>query len=141
MTITDVLYSEVGDECALCRTRGCLTIHHIDEDHENNAYDNQLILCQTCHDGYHRANDPSREKIRERKLHLMLRTLTAYGVSALKVAARNGFGVVSFPFLLWHLVELGYMSKEEMQMGYGEVEATARFAATDGGKRFVREWL
>jgi predicted nuclease of predicted toxin-antitoxin system len=54
-----------------------------------------------------------------------------HGIGAMKIAARNDFGVVAMPFLIYHLVELGYMSKEP-QMGYGEQQdATARFCITD----------
>ena len=44
----------------------------------------------------------------------------------LKIAARNGFSVIAVLSLLWHLFDLGYMTKEENQMGYGSQEdATA----------------
>ena len=46
------------------------------------------------------------------------------------------------PFLLYHVVDLGYMTKEEEQMGYGEQDdATARFAITDSGRALVRKWF
>jgi hypothetical protein len=53
----------------------------------------------------------------------------------MKIADRNGFGVVAMPFLLYHLVDLGYLTKEENQMGYGDQkDATARFAITAKGR-------
>ncbi len=141
MTIVEVLYVEVDDCCGWCRDSSNLTIHHLDGNHDNNAYDNQLVLCRSCHDGHHNTADPTAQSLADRKRHLITRTLTPYGVSALKTASRNGEGVITFPFLLWHLVELGYMTKEETQMTYGEIEATARFSATDGGKRLVKDVL
>ena len=58
------------------------------------------------------------------------------------IAARNNFGVVAMPFLLYHLVQLGYMTKEEEVMAYGEQnDSTARFAITDAGRKVLLKWL
>ena len=60
----------------------------------------------------------------------------------MRMADRNNFGVVAMPFLFCHLVELGYMTKEERQMGYGDQEdATARFAITESGRALLRKWF
>jgi hypothetical protein len=60
----------------------------------------------------------------------------------MKIASRNNFGVVAMPFLLYHLVGMGYMTKEEEQMGYGEQEdATARFAITERGRSLLSKWF
>lgn len=60
----------------------------------------------------------------------------------MKIAKRNNFGVIALPFLLYHLVDLGYMSKEEDQMGYGEQDdATSRFAITEKGKSILDKWF
>jgi len=68
--------------------------------------------------------------------------MTTYGLNALKIARRNGFGVIAMPFLLYHLVDLGYMTKEENQMGYGDQkDATARFAITEKGKAVLDKWF
>ena len=45
------------------------------------------------------------------------------------------------PFLLYHLVDLGYMTKEESQMSYGDLEATARLAITDKSREVLSRWL
>ena len=46
------------------------------------------------------------------------------------------------PFLLYHLVDLGYMSKEEEQMGYRDQnDATVRFAITEKGKAIIDKWF
>ena len=52
-------------------------------------------------------------QVTERKRHLIMKTLTQYGVNALKMASRNEFGMVGMAFLLYHLVDLGYMQQEE----------------------------
>ena len=144
MKLKDRLYSETDDACAICGLRGVrvLTIHHIDGDSANNSYDNMIVLCHNCHHQHHQDKGLSEERIRERKQHLILKTLTQYGLNAMKIADRNNFGVVAMPFLLYHLVDLGYLTKEENQMGYGDQEdATARFAITEKGRELLRRWF
>ena len=144
MKLEDWLYSETDDTCAICGIKGTqiLTVHHIDDNHSNNVYDNTIILCYNCHTQYHQNKGLTREQIDNRKRHLIQKTLTQYGVNAMKISDRNNFGVVAMPFLLYHLVQLGYMTKEESQMGYGDQEdATARFAITESGRELLRKWF
>ena len=139
----DRLYAETDDTCANCRApdRPSLTIHHIDGDSTNNAYDNQIVLCYNCHTRHHQGKGLDVAQIRDRKRHLIAKTVTTFGVNALKVAARNGEGVIAMPFLLFHLVDLGYMRKEEIQMTYGRIEATVRFSITTEGRRVLEQWF
>jgi hypothetical protein len=141
--IDDRIYGEVDDACAICglRDRQILTIHHIDGDRSNNAYDNQIVLCHNCHTRYHQNKGLTEDQIRSRKRHLIAKTLTTYGLNALKIASRNGEGVVALPFLLFHLVDLGFMKKEETQMTYAYIEATARFAITKDGSDLLEKWF
>jgi hypothetical protein len=144
MTLDDWLYGETDDACALCNVKDpqCLTVHHIDDNHSNNTYENTIVLCHNCHQRHHQGKGITREDIERRKKHLIRKTVTHQGMSAMKIAARNGFGVVALPFLLYHLVSLGYMTKEEAQMGYGiQEDATARFAITDKGREVLARWL
>jgi hypothetical protein len=144
MRLDDWLYGETDDACAICGIKGTqiLTIHHIDGNHANDVYDNTIVLCHNCHNQYHQNKGLTRDQMDNRKRHLIQKTLTQYGVNALKIAARNNFGVIAMPFLLYHLVQLGYMTKEENQMGYGDQEdATARFAITDSGRELLRKWF
>ena len=144
MKTKDLLFIETDDTCALCgeKERRALTIHHIDGDDSNNVYDNQIVLCHNCHSRHHNHKGVPKIAIVDRKRHLIARTVTQYGINALKIAARNNFGVVAMPFLLYHLVDLGYMDKLEDQMGYGEQEdATARFSINAEGRRVLNEWL
>ncbi len=140
----DYLYTETDDSCGLCGLRGAqaLTVHHIDGNSANDVYENTIVLCYNCHMRYNQQKGITEDEIRVRKRHLMHRTVTTYGVNALKIAARNDFGVVAMPFLLYHLIDLGFMSKEEDQMGYGaQSDATARFAITDRGRAILTQWL
>ena len=144
MKTKEFLFTETDDACAICGLRGpdILTVHHIDEDPSDNAYDNQIVLCNNCHQRYNLAKGLSREQIEDRKRHLILKTITQYGLNALKIASRNNFGIVAMPFPLYHLVDLGYMTKKEIQMGYGEqADATARFGITDEGRKLLEKWF
>lgn len=43
------------DCCQLCgKTNGCLDVHHIDENCQNNSVDNLVVLCRGCHTKTHR---------------------------------------------------------------------------------------
>lgn len=144
MKIDDQVYIETDDSCAICGIRGfhILSVHHIDSDRSNNEYDNLIVLCHNCHHKTTNNKDLPGQVIRDRKKHLIHKTITTYGLSALKIANRNNFGVVAMPFLLYHLVDLGYMTKEEDQMGYGEQDdATSRFAITPKGVRILDKWF
>lgn len=83
-----------------------------------------------------------KDQIEDRKRHLIHKTLATYGLNALKIAKRDNFGIIAMPFLLYHLIDTGYMTKEETQMGYGQQQdATARFAITEKGKVVLDEWF
>jgi coproporphyrinogen III oxidase-like Fe-S oxidoreductase len=144
MNLHEQLFVETDDSCAICGLRGIgvLTEHHIDGDRSNNTYDNLIVLCHNCHHAHHQDKGLSTQQIEDRKRHLIQKTLTTYGLNAMKIASRNNFGVVAMPFLLYHLVDTGYMTKEEEQMGYGEQEdATARFAITERGRSLLSKWF
>jgi hypothetical protein len=144
MSLEDYLFYETDDACSICGHRGKdnLTKHHIDGNSSNNEYDNQIVLCHNCHHRYHNNKGIDKEQIENRKRHLIIKTITQYGVNALKIAYRNDYGVIAMPFLLYHLVDLGLMTKEEDQMGYGEQnDATSRFAITSKGKDFCDRWF
>ena len=144
MKLDDRLYGEVEDSCANCgaRDRQVLTIHHIDADRSNNSYDNQIVLCHNCHTRYHQDKGLSYDQICDRKRRLIAKTLTTYGLNALKIADRNGKGVMAMPFLLFHLVDLGFMRKEEVQMTTDDdIEVSVKFSITDDGQALLRKWF
>ncbi|RIK65126.1 MAG: hypothetical protein DCC65_13165 [Planctomycetota bacterium] len=148
MRVEDYLWAETDDACALCgcRERRALTIHHIDGDDQNNVYDNRIILCHNCHQRHHgKHGDVTAEQIRDRKRRLIMRTLTQYGVNAIRIAGRRGH-VVGAPFLLDHLVQLGFLRREtELQVfsdeGKEAVEVDCQYVITDDGRRLLSEWL
>ena len=45
--------------CAVCQSDGC-HIHHIDQDHSNNAEDNLIVLCVSHHNEAHTKRDHSK---------------------------------------------------------------------------------
>jgi hypothetical protein len=139
----DFLYSETDDTCAICGIRGkqILTIHHIDGHRSNDAYDNLIVICHNCEHLYHDKKELSRQQIEDRKRHLILKTITQYGLNAMNIASRNDFGIVGMPFPLYHLMDLGYMTQAETQMGYRKVHVTVRFTITDSGKALLRKWF
>lgn len=144
MKTSDLIYFETDDSCAICGARGIdiLSEHHIDSDRSNNDYDNLIVLCHNCHHKVTNDKGLSKIKIENRKRHLIHKTMTIYGLNALKISKRNNFGVIAMPFLLYHLVDLGYMTKEENQMGYGQQkDATARFAITEKGSSVLDKWF
>lgn len=147
MDVAEILRIETDGGCALCDAKGpdLLTEHHIDENRENNAYDNRILLCHNCHCRYHQGKGVTTEDIIDRKRQLIAKTLTTYGLNALKIAQRNEFGVVAMPFLLHHLVDLGFLKQEEEQMSYGggkeHILVNARFMITEEGKRLVLNWF
>ena len=69
MKLEDLLHFETDDSCAICGNRGIniLTIHHIDGDHNNNVYDNTILLCHNCHHKYHQNRGLSLDDIKKRK--------------------------------------------------------------------------
>jgi predicted transcriptional regulator len=144
MKVEDYIFAEADNACALCghKELQSLTKHHIDENDRNNEYDNLIILCRNCHCRFHEKKGVSKNTIKTTKRRLIIKTLTHSGINALKISKRNNVGVIAMPFLLYHLVDLGLMTKEENQMGYGvQDDATARFAITIKGKKFYKKWL
>ena len=101
MKTSDLIYLETDDSCAICGTKGIdvLSEHHIDSDRSNNEYDNLIVLCHNCHHKITNGKELSKTKIEERKRHLIHKTMTTYGLNALKIARRNKFGVIAIPSL------------------------------------------
>lgn len=144
MDVRDYVFIETNESCALCgqKNLGNLTEHHIDGNKKNNDYDNRIALCHNCHCRFHSKRDVTKESIVTTKRRLIVKTLSHFGLNAMKIARRNNSGVIAMPFLLYHLVDLGLMKQEESQMGYGEQEdATAFFSLTEKGKKFHDKWF
>lgn len=143
MKIDDLVLEEVNYSCAYCGQRGKenLSKHHIDKNKKNNGYDNLIILCFNCHHRLTNGKGITKSDILKIKCSLIKITLTRYGVNAIKISYRNKVGIVAMPYLVLHLVDLGYLSKKETQMGYGGIEVSAFFTLTKKGKLLYEKWL
>lgn len=42
-----------GEECEICGTTEEIVVHHVDGDRENNAIDNLVPVCKSCHGKIH----------------------------------------------------------------------------------------
>lgn len=49
-----IAYEKYPNECAICRTKSLLDVHHKDVNNKNNKIDNLIILCKKCHMGVHK---------------------------------------------------------------------------------------
>jgi len=138
------IFIETDDRCAICdhRIKEDLTVHHIDHNPTNSVYENEIVLCKYCQDLHHKEGKLTTEQIEDRKLTLMSRTITIYGINAIKRSYRDkDKSVVGMHFLLYHLVDLGYMEMKEEREFYGDIPVSARFILTDRGCKVYDKWL
>jgi hypothetical protein len=145
--IKKFLFNEVNNSCALCGQKGIenLTEHHIDGNKKNNQYDNRIVLCWNCHSRFHCKKGVSKKQIINEKSRLIEKTLTIFGINALKIAERNNLGVSGQTFLLFHLVDLGFLKRKQTISSLGhngvEVDSEVLFEITKSGKELVRKWF
>lgn len=94
-------YIETEYSCAYCGQKGSenLTVDHVEGRSGNYwmRYDNLIVLCYNCHHRKTSRKGITLEDIKELKKMLLVKTLTQFGVNALKFAYRNDFGVVANP--------------------------------------------
>ena len=145
MNVQNLVRLESDDSCAICGERRAehLTYHHIEG--RSDSYDNLILLCYNCHGSHNDKRSPSTCQIKSRKRHLIQKTITTYGLSAMKIAGRReGYGVPAIPFLLYLLVDMGLMRKEQwlMKAGPGDrIETLALFKITPEGKALLKKWF
>jgi|SRR3989344_4434705 len=155
MTNQERAYIETEYSCAYCgiKDKKSLTIDHIDGRKNKNSlsYDNLIVLCHNCH--YQKTNKKIEiEEIKKIKKVLLYKTLTVFGINALKMASRNEYGVAATPFLLMHMVEMGMLKKEEticeeIELGtesgklLNKIVSEARFIITEEGERIYKKWF
>lgn len=48
-----ICFEEHGDECLLCPSSDRIVAHHVDGDRDNNAPENIIPLCWSCHRSIH----------------------------------------------------------------------------------------
>lgn len=149
--VKDRLYLEADNGCGFCGLRDAraLTIHHIEHDGKvDNSYDNLLVLCHNCHTTYHRHKGISKAEIVSVKRRCILKTLTPFGLNALKIAYRKRY-IAGTPFTLVHLVELGFLKKEgvnhTMEIRHDDgtsvsIEMGVLYEITSKGKDFFKKW-
>ena len=147
MKIDDYIFSETDDSCARCGQKELknLTRHHIDENKKNNEYENLIVLCWNCHYRFHQKKEITETEIKSIKKRLIMKTLTQFGVNALKIAHRNKMGVAATSFLLLHLVEMGYLKQKSTLSSYYEegkiVSDEILFMITPKGEKLLRSIL
>lgn len=142
MNTEEILFFETDNSCAYCgiRQRENLSKHHIDEDNKNNVYDNQIVLCHNCHHRITNKKGISPKKIKEIKKVLIHKTLTQYGINALKIAYKKGV-IIASPFILYHLVDMGYLKQTDIHAWTDEVDYLATFKLTNKGRKLYQDWF
>jgi len=146
--ISQLLVEETDGACAYCGIKDyrILTEHHIEQmEPKDQAYDNRIILCHNCHHLYHQEKGPFKTDIKKIKKRLICKILTQQGINAVKESYRKG-RVVAAPYLVNHLVELGYIQQTEILSTVGDdtwensVVADAVYELTEQGKLFAQKW-
>lgn len=139
----DRSYFESKDSCSICRElqKFTLTIHHIDHKKRNNTYENLLVLCNNCHKRYHDNKGINDKDIEKTKKRLLFETITQYGVNALKIAYRKQAEIAALPFLVLHLIEMGYLKQTGELFWEGEVDYLAKYLITNKGKKIYEKWI
>jgi hypothetical protein len=135
--------------CAYCGQKGRenLTIDHIDgrSGQHGKKYDNLIVLCHNCHHRKTTAKDITVEDIKKLKKMLLIKTLTQFGINALKLAYRNNYGVAANPLHMYHLVGLGLFKQKDIISSLAEdgkeVATEALFTITEEGKRVYEKWF
>jgi hypothetical protein len=147
MKTTDRILLETDLSCSVCGIKGRenLTKHHIDSNSKNNAYENLVVVCYNCHQRITQRAAITRKQIEEIKRLLILKTLTPFGVNAIKIAYRNAHGeVTGMELILNHLADLGYLRKKAWALKSGvddESEALSVFEITKPGRRLHDKWI
>lgn len=142
--VEDRLFTECDNSCAICgiRDQRALTVHHIEhgKGSVDNSYDNLIVICHNCHTTYHEGKGIAKSEIQRVKRHLIAKTLTQFGLNALKEAKRKG-QVYGSPYLLNHLVEMGYLKFHASLMDVGPDQVvTGEYVITTKGKSLLNKW-
>lgn len=143
---SQLLEQETDGACACCGIKDyrVLTEHHIEQgEPKDHSYDNRIILCHNCHHLYHQGKGPTKEEVIKIKKRLICKILTQQGINAIKESYRKGL-VVAAPYLVNHLIELGYLQQKEIHMTVDtdsdEIVASAIYELTASGKIFAKKW-
>jgi hypothetical protein len=141
--IEEKLMFETDGSCAICgiKDQRILTIHHIDHEEKlkDNSYENLIVVCHNCHTSYHQGKGLKLIDIKRIKKRLISKTLTQFGVNALKEAKRKSL-VSGAPYLLSHFVEMGYLTFHELLMGSEDRADINEYKITEKGKTLLAKW-
>ena len=141
--VEERLYAETDGGCAICgiRDQRVLTIHHIDHKNKkpDDSYDNLIVLCHNCHTSYHQGKGLKISEIKKIKKRLIQKTLTQFGINALKEAKRKE-SVSGAPFLLSHMLEMGYLRFHELLMGDPDRFDICIYVITKKGEDLLNKW-
>lgn len=141
--VEERLHQETDGGCGICgiRDQRVLTIHHINHGGapRDDSYENLIVLCHNCHQSYHQGKGPQKDEILRIKKRLIRRTLTQFGINALKEATRKNL-VSGAPFLLNHLYEMGYLEFDEILMGSPKQIDIACYRITKRGSKLLDNW-
>src|SRR5882672_3534400 len=146
--LEELLFIETDDGCANCgfRDTRALTIHHLEQViPSNESYDNKRVLCHNCHQCHHQGKGPSAGDLRQIKRRLIIKTMTRQGLNALTEARRRG-AVAAAPYLVSHLIEMGYLvCKEEISSWASDDESEkgvieALYTITRQGTALLGKW-
>lgn len=147
MKTEDRIFLETDLSCANCGIKGKenLSIHHIDGDRKNNSYENLIVLCHNCHHRINAKKTISHKQIIEIKKFLIYKTLTPFGINAIKIAYRKKHGeVIGMELTLNHLADMGYLKKIGWALKGGikdESEELSIFKITKRGRLLYDKWL
>ena len=61
--------NNIVKKCSICGNTKNVHVHHIDEDHNNNDFDNLIYLCYLCHNKKHKKDRDNKARFlkKERK--------------------------------------------------------------------------
>ncbi|HDY87810.1 MAG TPA: HNH endonuclease [bacterium] len=149
-SIKELLYIETEGSCANCgfKDNRALTIHHLKQSKpKNEAYDNKILLCHNCHHIHTTKKGLSDIELNSIKKRLIIKTLTRPGLNAMKEAYRHK-SVYALPFLVNHLIEMGYLYLEVAQCSFTEDElsedksyvGTGWYLLTQEGEKLLEKW-
>jgi len=111
-----------------------------------------IVLCYNCHTCYHQNNGGYKQQILDRKRDFIIKTLTQYGLNALKIAKRKN-SVVALPFLVYHLIDLGYLQEGDVISWFGiggkSEEGKSgpllyhfiEYHITEKGEKLIKDWF
>jgi len=153
--VKQLVYEEADFQCSYCGHRQGLnlTIHHISpgqKGRKDDSYENLIVLCHNCQQNLHNKKGITDKEIRRLKRHLVARYLTQAGINTLRLAYKDEAGVIAFPFLVQHLIDMKLLKliQPVQLLKVGSVgpralpESTASlYKITEEGNKLTERWI